>query len=761
MTLVPLPKLLKSRRGRPVKVDAVSLEYGARGLRRVASLLDLCVSRGGLPLRLVGLDELLEEAPDLGILKRIDNSEAYGLLIGPKGVRLYARRYEGVVRGLATLAQLLSNGEVEPLAIADWPTFKVRGVVEGFYGKPWSWRARSYVAKLIVRLRMNAYLYAPKADPFHRERWRERYPEAVAAQLRRLGELCRSLAVDFIFAVSPGLDVTYSSDLDEKLLADKLLEAARWGVRSFAVLFDDIPLEIRSEERSRYRTLAEAQADFVNRVYERLRSELRRFKMLVCPTVYSGEEPDEYAAELYEELRPEITVMWTGPRICSREVYPCSLLELARRKRRKVLLWDNYPVNDYCRGRLNLGPLRGRRRELPNYLEGVLFNPMNEAYASSIPLATCSDYAWGPDMYDPQCSWESGLRMLCGDLAPEVELLAKHLGVSTLWPEHFKVPSDLKSYFWNILSAAERLSHLPRDLWRDIKPYAEKLKAYGRAGLDALEALSAESSQSSWARLSRALNLWDEALSVPVHVGDVAVHEEKPWRTVITRSFLDELLSSLVASALGKWKISAACAHISSTLTLKGARRRVRDLLYGYVVLGRDAWPGDSVRLLFTSAVTARSVRLVGGGGAILAVNGREASRETTLLKLREVEARFVKRATALTRLGLRLELLTSVKAAGQCRGARRAVDGVVNTYAVVGGPARLVVRTESEVNELTVLQDYDRWALISVDAYANGTWRRVGVVKAPIARIKIAPTASRLRLRIAGRARIRAILLS
>ena len=84
----------------------------------------------------------------------------------------------------------------------------------------------------------------------------------------------------------------------------------------------------------------------------------------------------------------------------------------ARKKRRKVLLWDNYPVNDYCRGRLNLGPLRNRRRELPNYLEGVLFNPMNEAYASSIPLATCSDYAWGPDMYDPQCSWRSGLRLL-------------------------------------------------------------------------------------------------------------------------------------------------------------------------------------------------------------------------------------------------------------------------------------------------------------------------------------------------------------
>ncbi len=49
----------------------------------------------------------------------------------------------------------------------------LRGVVEGYYGRPWSDEARRDVIRAIGREGMNAFVYGPKNDPYHRDRWRE------------------------------------------------------------------------------------------------------------------------------------------------------------------------------------------------------------------------------------------------------------------------------------------------------------------------------------------------------------------------------------------------------------------------------------------------------------------------------------------------------------------------------------------------------------------------------------------------------------
>jgi hyaluronoglucosaminidase len=48
-------------------------------------------------------------------------------------------------------------------------------VIEGFYGPPWSHDARLEVVEFLAGYAMNAYVYAPKSDPKHRERWRDPY----------------------------------------------------------------------------------------------------------------------------------------------------------------------------------------------------------------------------------------------------------------------------------------------------------------------------------------------------------------------------------------------------------------------------------------------------------------------------------------------------------------------------------------------------------------------------------------------------------
>jgi len=49
------------------------------------------------------------------------------------------------------------------------------GVVEGFYGKPWTTEQRSHLFRQLKKLGMNTYLYAPKDDLKHRAEWRIRY----------------------------------------------------------------------------------------------------------------------------------------------------------------------------------------------------------------------------------------------------------------------------------------------------------------------------------------------------------------------------------------------------------------------------------------------------------------------------------------------------------------------------------------------------------------------------------------------------------
>ncbi len=71
--------------------------------------------------------------------------------------------------------------------IKDYPSVRRRGVVEGFYGTPWSHRARLSQLEFYGKNKMNTYIYGPKDDPYHSApNWRLPYPEKEAAQLQEL-----------------------------------------------------------------------------------------------------------------------------------------------------------------------------------------------------------------------------------------------------------------------------------------------------------------------------------------------------------------------------------------------------------------------------------------------------------------------------------------------------------------------------------------------------------------------------------------------
>ena len=294
----------------------------------------------------------------------------------------------------------------------------VRGVVEGFYGPPWTPDARLGLIEFIAERAMNAYVYAPKSDPKHRDRWREPYDEHEAGHFHRLAERAASGGVRFGFAISPGLDIDYTHAGDRDTLLTKLVPLLDVGVDWFVLALDDIPPRPG---------LAVDQAGLASWLLDALRSRAVGARLTLVPTEYVGVRPTPYLRELAERLPAEIEdVMWTGATVCSPTIDAGQARSWADALGgRHPLLWDNYPVNDGTMERaLHLGPYRGRPPELSDELAGVLCNPMLQPYASRVALATAADYLADPARYDPAESWARAITEVGGTHAAPLGAIA-------------------------------------------------------------------------------------------------------------------------------------------------------------------------------------------------------------------------------------------------------------------------------------------------------------------------------------------------
>ena len=312
--------------------------------------------------------------------------------------------------------------------------FEHRGVVEGFYGEPWSHADRLWLLERMGRWGMNRYVYAPKDDPFHRARWREPHPAEVERELGELVAHGRSAGVDVGFAISPGLSIEYGSSDDRRALRAKLEGYAALGARVLVLAVDDVPSELASPaDRERYASLAEAHVDVVHALRAQLDPGI---ELWLVPTDYLGTGSTPYLDVLGSRLAPEIEVMWTGRTVLSPTLEAAEAASRATALRRRVLVWDNYPVSDGpMRNMLHLGPYAGRSAALASHVSGCLLNPMQHVRASALALCTAAEFLRDPAGYDPEAAWQRALRELGGDAADALELFARAHRVSPLAPE--------------------------------------------------------------------------------------------------------------------------------------------------------------------------------------------------------------------------------------------------------------------------------------------------------------------------------------
>lgn len=284
-----------------------------------------------------------------------------------------------------------------------------RGVVEGYYGRPWSHADRRWLIGRMADWGMNTFVYAPKEDPLHREQWRTPYPDETLAQFRELIVHGDALGIRVGFAIAPGLSIEYGSAADRRALLAKLDAFATIGARFFCLALDDVPSELAHEaDRARFGSLGAAHRDLAHAVKAALPPDAT---LWLVPTDYAGTAHSPYLETLACGLDPTIELGWTGRSVLSPQIRTDEAALRAASLGRRLLVWDNFPVNDGpMRNTLHLGPFTGRDPDLAEHVSGVLLNPMELARSSAVGLAAAAAYLRAPDEYDPEHAWNESLR---------------------------------------------------------------------------------------------------------------------------------------------------------------------------------------------------------------------------------------------------------------------------------------------------------------------------------------------------------------
>lgn len=348
----------------------------------------------------------------------------------------------GTFYAAQTLRQLLDGDHIPGVKVRDWPLMSIRGSIEGFYGVPWSHEARLDQFGFYGKHKMNTYVYTPKDDLLLRAKWRTLYSGDELTQLKELVETSNTNHVDFTYALSPGLDVCYSSDEDFDATVSKFNQLRDFGVSNFYIALDDIPLEFHCDadkkkwpETENDEWIADAQTFYLNRVQTEYIEPNNLKDLETVPTHYAGSAPYPYKTEFGTKLNKKIRIQWTGEGVFSDEITVDSVVKADESYvTENLFLWDNFPVNDANRDRLFLNPLTKRAAELYKYLLGFTSNPMNQPYASMAALANYGDYTWNGLSYDATKSTEASLWELSGTDTTVHDALLAFIDLNQNWP---------------------------------------------------------------------------------------------------------------------------------------------------------------------------------------------------------------------------------------------------------------------------------------------------------------------------------------
>mgnify|MGYP003303196341 CR=1 FL=1 len=476
------------------------------------------------------------------IWERLPNvPEGYAVLIEPGKLTIYANDEVGRYYARQSIIQMLYNvpdatlahndvfadkslrevtqlGELPMGILVDWPDLPSRGVVEGYYGAPWSFESRCSIFRFMGRNKMNTYIYAPKDDPYHHGHGCYKpYPEQKAAELKDLIAYARRNFVRFVWAIHPANTVRWHENEGRNqldALCTKLQQMYDLGVRDFGVLVDDSSGEIGKAER---------QVQLTNYILENF---IRKHPdvnqtLIMCPTGYNRSWTNEkFLQTLGSGLDKSIPVMWTGDTVVH-DITLSGQKWVNKHVQRPTFIWWNWPCNDFKRSRVSMGRAYGldTAPDMKNQMSGFVANPMEHAEASKVGLFGVANYTWNIDQFESTTTWEEGMRRLyprhreamkvfCShnsyllpnghgyfreesvDIAPTAQAFIDSLAADK--PD-MKAGQLLQLEFDRMVSAARELKHTSNPvagLCQEIRPWLDQFELCGVAGASIMTAFA-------------------------------------------------------------------------------------------------------------------------------------------------------------------------------------------------------------------------------------------------------------------------------
>jgi len=257
----------------------------------------------------------------------------------------------------------------------DWPTFSLRGSKE----------MRNYMP-----------------------RYKDNFSWGAPPERRRLPHLLANFC-HYIPCYAPGGTLDCSGEALDRLERQIRSDYAS-GARSFAVKFDDVPMNMTPESAARFDTYPIALRYFMHEVNKRVKAIDPSCKLYYLPQCYhSNSDYRAFARGIRDAggLPPDAGLCWTGPDVFSRVLPVRDVRDYMRAfglTRTRGIIYDNYARHgDYFPI-----PRQGRPPSLARYLDGIF-----SENSTRLNRITRCDYNWNPEAYEPG----RALKLACREIA--------------------------------------------------------------------------------------------------------------------------------------------------------------------------------------------------------------------------------------------------------------------------------------------------------------------------------------------------------
>lgn len=441
--------------------------------------------------------------------------------------------------GLASLEQML-DGDTQAMpcvVLYDYADIRDRGIIEGYYGVPYTAEVTKDLFRFMARYKMNTYMYGAKSDPYHSQRWADPYPTSITPEQLRIGYLTQDMLrditavghatkVNFIWAIHPGTAFTNAAN-DQVLsqIMHKFEDMHTLGVRQFGVFVDDVGVP---SDDATLRLGADRLTELQRRIDERWNREgavatdtvkpLHYVPQLYAYSWVSTEQARRFFGSLSnvpEKVRIYITgaAVWTVPN-------SADLTTVSGWLGHDTSWWWNYPCNDNDVTKLftmdTYANFHDERHittlsRLEPSLKGtptLIINPMQQGEISKLALFSVADYAWNNRAFDNHQSWEAALPAVVGkEFAPTLRRLAPYLRYFDADALSYNAsnyrrsaeegkprPGALINELRRVVQACEKLEALQTStrpgnalFYEDLRPWLLKLKAMATETIERLE----------------------------------------------------------------------------------------------------------------------------------------------------------------------------------------------------------------------------------------------------------------------------------